>query len=98
MTLYCCQLDLAWENKKANFAKARSLLQFMKNGDPNGGGLPAWPRYTPANGETMMKMRIFWSPGIRIAAGPALQSAAPMRPRRWRGASWADTWRPGTAC
>jgi para-nitrobenzyl esterase len=33
---------------------SRSLLQFMKNGDPNGGGLPAWPRYTPANGETMV--------------------------------------------
>ncbi|HEX9189593.1 MAG TPA: carboxylesterase/lipase family protein, partial [Vicinamibacteria bacterium] len=33
---------------------ARSLLQFMKKGDPNGGGLPSWPRYTPANGETMV--------------------------------------------
>jgi para-nitrobenzyl esterase len=33
---------------------ARSLLQFMKSGDPNGGGLPAWPRYTAAKGETMV--------------------------------------------
>jgi para-nitrobenzyl esterase len=33
---------------------ARTLLQFMKTGDPNGGGLPAWPRYTTARGETMV--------------------------------------------
>jgi para-nitrobenzyl esterase len=33
---------------------ARSLLQFMKTGDPNGGGLPPWPRYTSAKGETMV--------------------------------------------
>jgi para-nitrobenzyl esterase len=33
---------------------ARSLLQFMKTGDPNGGGLPAWPKFTSANGETMV--------------------------------------------
>lgn len=31
-----------------------ALLQFMKTGDPNGGGLPNWKAYTPANGETMM--------------------------------------------
>jgi para-nitrobenzyl esterase len=33
---------------------AGSLLQFMKTGDPNGGGLPTWPKYTTANGETMI--------------------------------------------
>ena len=33
---------------------ARSLLQFMRTGDPNGGGLPNWPRYTTAKGETMV--------------------------------------------
>jgi len=33
---------------------AGSLLQFMKSGDPNGGGLPNWPRYTSENGETMV--------------------------------------------
>jgi para-nitrobenzyl esterase len=33
---------------------ADSLVQFMKTGDPNGGGLPQWPRYTIANGETMI--------------------------------------------
>ena len=33
---------------------AGALLQFMKTGDPNGGGLPKWPKYSPANGETMV--------------------------------------------
>jgi para-nitrobenzyl esterase len=33
---------------------AGSLLQFMKTGNPNGGGLPTWPRYGSANGETMV--------------------------------------------
>lgn len=33
---------------------AGSLVQFMKTGNPNGGGLPNWPRYTSANGETMV--------------------------------------------
>jgi para-nitrobenzyl esterase len=33
---------------------AGSLLQFMKTGDPNGGGLPVWPKYTSANGEVMI--------------------------------------------
>ena len=33
---------------------AGSLLQFMRKGDPNGGGLPAWPRYTTAKGETLV--------------------------------------------
>jgi len=30
------------------------LVQFMKTGDPNGGGRPGWPKYTSANGETMI--------------------------------------------
>jgi para-nitrobenzyl esterase len=33
---------------------AGSLVQFMKTGDPNGGGLPSWPRYTTERGETMV--------------------------------------------
>lgn len=33
---------------------AGALLQFMKTGDPNGGGLPAWPKYTAGKGETMV--------------------------------------------
>jgi para-nitrobenzyl esterase len=32
---------------------AGSLLQFMRTGEPNGGGLPPWPRYSSARGETM---------------------------------------------
>ena len=31
-----------------------ALLQFMKTGNPDGGGLPPWPRYTTENGETMV--------------------------------------------
>jgi para-nitrobenzyl esterase len=33
---------------------AGALLQFMKTGDPNGPGLPAWPKYTAAQGKTMI--------------------------------------------
>jgi para-nitrobenzyl esterase len=33
---------------------AGALVQFMKTGDPNGGGLPPWPRYSSAQGETMV--------------------------------------------
>jgi para-nitrobenzyl esterase len=31
-----------------------ALLQFMRTGNPNGGGLPQWPYYTIENGETMI--------------------------------------------
>jgi para-nitrobenzyl esterase len=33
---------------------AGALLQFMKTGDPNGGGLPEWPKYSESRGETMV--------------------------------------------
>jgi para-nitrobenzyl esterase len=33
---------------------ASTLVQFMKTGDLNGGGLPDWPKYTTGNGETMI--------------------------------------------
>jgi para-nitrobenzyl esterase len=33
---------------------ATALLQFMKTGDPNGPGAPKWPKYSAANGETMV--------------------------------------------
>jgi para-nitrobenzyl esterase len=31
-----------------------ALVQFMKTGSPNGGGLPEWPKYSVENGETMI--------------------------------------------
>ncbi len=31
-----------------------ALLQFMRTGNPNNGGLPEWKRYTPEKGETMV--------------------------------------------
>jgi para-nitrobenzyl esterase len=40
--------------RKLSSLMAGSLLQFMKTGDPNGGGLPAWSKYTSENGETMI--------------------------------------------
>ncbi len=33
---------------------AGALLRFMKTGNPNGAGLPEWPKYSTANGETMV--------------------------------------------
>lgn len=33
---------------------AGALLQFMKTGDPNGPGLPKWPKYSAADGKTMI--------------------------------------------
>jgi para-nitrobenzyl esterase len=33
---------------------AKSLLQFMRTGNPNGAGLPEWPAYTTSKGETMV--------------------------------------------
>ena len=33
---------------------AGALLQFMKTGNPNGPGLPRWPKYSAAKGETMV--------------------------------------------
>ncbi|HEX3743494.1 MAG TPA: carboxylesterase family protein [Bryobacteraceae bacterium] len=33
---------------------AGALLQFMKTGNPNGAGLPNWPKYSSAKGETMV--------------------------------------------
>jgi len=31
-----------------------SLVEFMKTGNPKGAGMPEWPRYTEAKGETMI--------------------------------------------
>jgi len=33
---------------------AKSFLNFVKTGNPNGGGLPTWKPYTTQNGETMV--------------------------------------------
>jgi para-nitrobenzyl esterase len=33
---------------------AGALLQFMKTGNPNVEGMPEWPRYSAAKGETMI--------------------------------------------
>ena len=33
---------------------ADALLNFMKKGEPNGGALPQWPRFTSEKGEVMV--------------------------------------------
>lgn len=40
--------------RKLSEKMSTSLLQFMKTGNPNGGGLPEWPAFTVENGETMV--------------------------------------------
>jgi para-nitrobenzyl esterase len=40
--------------RKLGTLMAGQLLQFMKTGQPNGQGLPLWPKYTPVNGEVMI--------------------------------------------
>jgi para-nitrobenzyl esterase len=40
--------------RKLSEKMAGYLLQFMKTGDPNGGALQKWPKYTSANGELMI--------------------------------------------
>lgn len=40
--------------RKLSEKMSTSHLQFMKTGDPNGGGLPQWPKYSSENGETMV--------------------------------------------
>jgi para-nitrobenzyl esterase len=40
--------------KAVSTKMAGALLQFMKTGDPNGAGLPEWPKYSAKNGETMI--------------------------------------------
>ena len=40
--------------RKLSDKMAASLVNFMKTGNPNGGGLPNWPQYSTSNGETMI--------------------------------------------
>lgn len=40
--------------RKLSDKMSGALLQFMRTGNPDGGGLPAWVPYTPENGEVMV--------------------------------------------
>ncbi len=40
--------------RRLSVKMADALLHFMRNGDPNSGSLPQWPRYTEDNGEIMV--------------------------------------------
>ena len=59
MHLYCCQLDLTWENKQANFAKARSIVSAAK---PEHGSLVLLPELF-ATGFTMNTAPLAEKPG-----------------------------------
>jgi para-nitrobenzyl esterase len=53
--------------RKLSAKMADSFLKFARTGNPNGGGLPTWPRYTPENGETMFLDDV---PVIKTRPGP----------------------------
>jgi len=40
--------------RKLSEKMAGALLQFMRTGNPDNGGLPVWPRFTSQNGEVMV--------------------------------------------
>jgi para-nitrobenzyl esterase len=40
--------------RKLSAKMADSFLKFARTGNPNGGGLPTWPKYSSQNGETMI--------------------------------------------
>jgi para-nitrobenzyl esterase len=40
--------------RKLSEKMSGALLQFMKTSNPDGGGLPSWPKYTTENGEVMV--------------------------------------------
>jgi para-nitrobenzyl esterase len=40
--------------RKLSEKMADSFLKFARTGNPNGGGLPTWPKYSAQNGETMI--------------------------------------------
>jgi para-nitrobenzyl esterase len=40
--------------RKLSDKMSASLIRFMKTGDPNGGALPIWPKYTSGKGELMV--------------------------------------------
>lgn len=40
--------------RKLSDKMSEALLQFMRTGNPNGGSLPHWPKYTSENGEVMV--------------------------------------------
>ena len=61
ISFWFCNTDLMWSHtgggarpRKLSKVMAGQLLQFMKTGQPNGAGLPTWPKYTPANGEVII--------------------------------------------
>ncbi len=40
--------------RKLSEKMSGALLQFMRTGNPDGGGLPDWPKYSSEKGEVMV--------------------------------------------
>ena len=59
MKIYCCQFDIAWEDKRANFAKARALVTAAR---PERGSLVLLPELF-ATGFTMNTAPLAEKPG-----------------------------------
>ena len=66
----------------------RAWAQFAKTGDPNGGGLPTWPAYTPAkdtimdfSGKGPVATADPWKPRLDLTQQKAEQSSAPGKSR-----------------
>lgn len=53
------------DDRTAARVMSRYLVNFVKNGDPNGGGAPAWRRYTAAD-----RQMLTLTPSAKAMAGP----------------------------
>jgi para-nitrobenzyl esterase len=59
---HCADMPYLFDELKAPTARDRKVAQamqaylvnFLRRGDPNGEGLPAWPRYRPPHAETLV--------------------------------------------
>lgn len=67
--------DLPWnaDHRAMSDIMMTYWSNFAKTGDPNGEGVPAWPRYSPATGHQVMHLRV--GPSTRPQAKPATDRA-----------------------
>jgi para-nitrobenzyl esterase len=63
--------DWPWRDadRELSDLMARYWINFAASGDPNGAGLPAWPRYTPAQPSTLI-----FDHGARVGGVPDLET------------------------
>jgi len=67
--------DLPWtaDHRKMSEIMTSYWSNFAKTGDPNGPGLPQWPRYSPATGYVVMHLKVDGATGPQ--ARPAAERA-----------------------